>query len=56
MDATQLAGMVAPLLLRGRRVVAFDLGGHGQSTGRNATAVSLAEDILAIDDAMGPFL
>ena len=53
--ATQLAGLIAPLLLRGQRVVAFDLGGHGGSTGTHATAVSLAEDILAIDDAIGPF-
>ncbi|MCA9624635.1 MAG: alpha/beta fold hydrolase, partial [Myxococcales bacterium] len=54
-NASQLDAFVAPLVARGRRVLAFDLGGHGTSSGRHATIVSLAEDLLAIGDRMGPF-
>jgi pimeloyl-ACP methyl ester carboxylesterase len=53
--ATQLAAFVAPLVDSGYQVVAFDLGAHGESSGRAASIVSLAEDLLAIDAAFGPF-
>ncbi len=52
--AGQLGAFVKPLLAQGHRVVAFDLRGHGGSTGSQATIVELAEDLLAIDAYVGP--
>jgi pimeloyl-ACP methyl ester carboxylesterase len=53
--ASQLAALAPALATTGCRVLAFDLSGHGGSSGRTATAVSLAEDLLAIGRAFGPF-
>ena len=53
--ATQLGGFVAPLREAGYRVVAFDNVGHGRSAGASADLVSLAEGLLAVNAAYGPF-
>ena len=52
--AAQLTAFVEPLVASGRRVVAFDLSGHGASGGDQSTIVRLAEDLLAIDEQVGP--
>lgn len=51
--ATQLAGFVAPLRAAGFRVVAFDMLGHGQSTGSRANIVQFADAITAVAEAAG---
>ena len=51
--ATQLGALVAPLVESGRRVVAFDHPGHGESTGRSATVVQMGEAVRAVARAAG---
>lgn len=53
--AGQLSAFVEPFVRAGRRVVAFDLSGHGASSGEHASIVALAEDLLAIGAHLGPF-
>lgn len=52
--ATQLGAFVEPLLGAGLGVAAFDLGGHGRSSGSRATGATMAEDLLAIGELLGP--
>jgi pimeloyl-ACP methyl ester carboxylesterase len=50
---TQLGAMVAPLLARGHRVVAFDHPAHGESTGGSTTVVEMSRAVHAVTDAIG---
>lgn len=55
----QLGAFVTPLLERGRRVVAFDAPGHGESGQsvlgeRRATVLEAIEAFAAVSDAFGP--
>lgn len=53
--ASQLGGLVPPLLERGFRVVSFDAVGHGNSTGKNATIFDLAGGVQLAEQHYGPF-
>lgn len=46
--AGQMGEMVLPLLEAGFQVVAFDLPGHGSSTGTQVTVLDLMEAVLAV--------
>lgn len=51
--ATQLGGLVDPLVARGYRVVAFDAIGHGASAGSQSSVPELANCIRQIVDELG---
>lgn len=50
----QLGAFVTPLVEAGCRVVAFDAPAHGDSPGRSATIVTLAEAIESVIGQLGP--
>lgn len=50
--ASQLVGLVDPLLERGMSVVAFDAPGHGQSPGRVSSLFDFADATDAVIDAV----
>jgi pimeloyl-ACP methyl ester carboxylesterase len=52
--AGQLRSFVAPLLARGRRVVAFDAPAHGASPGELAHVPAFAAAVEAVVTALGP--
>jgi pimeloyl-ACP methyl ester carboxylesterase len=52
--AGQLGAFVAPLLARGRRVVAFDAPAHGASPGQVAHVPAFADAVEAVVAALGP--
>lgn len=52
---TQMGSFVGPLLRAGFRVVAADAPGHGDSPGRQCSAVSAAAGLRAVEREMGPF-
>jgi pimeloyl-ACP methyl ester carboxylesterase len=51
--ASQLAELIAPLLARGFRVVAFDALGHGRSDGSFATLQGIADSVAAVVGELG---
>jgi pimeloyl-ACP methyl ester carboxylesterase len=53
--ATQFAALIEALLQQGRRVVAFDAPGHGDSPGDESTVGAFADLVLEADHAFGPF-
>jgi pimeloyl-ACP methyl ester carboxylesterase len=52
--AGQMTRFVAPLVMAGRRVVAFDQPAHGRSSGVRATLIDFAGAVRAVADAVGP--
>lgn len=54
-DAASMAGFVEPLLAAGFRVVAFDLPGHGASTGRELNIPLGVASLAAVARVFGPF-
>jgi pimeloyl-ACP methyl ester carboxylesterase len=50
---TQLGGFVAPIVATGRRVVAVDAPGHGDSPVRSFTPVAFAEALLRVQQELG---
>ena len=54
-DAASMAGFVEPLLSAGFRVVAFDLPGHGASTGRELNIPLGVASLAAVARVFGPF-
>lgn len=50
---TQLGGFIAPIVATGRRVVAVDAPGHGDSPVRTFTPVAFAEALLRIQREIG---
>ena len=54
-DAASMAGFVEPLLAAGLRVVAFDLPGHGASTGRELNIPLGVASLAALARVFGPF-
>ncbi len=50
---TQVEPLVAPLLARGFRVVAFDQPGHGSAPSGRLTVVDFARTVLAVVDQLG---
>lgn len=54
-DAASMAGFVEPLLAVGYRVVAFDLPGHGASTGRELNIPLGVASLAAVARVFGPF-
>ncbi len=52
--AAQMAPFVAPLVVSGFRVVAFDQPAHGRSRGESATVVDLTEAVLTVAKSVGP--
>jgi pimeloyl-ACP methyl ester carboxylesterase len=53
-QAAQMARFVAPLVEAGHRAVAFDLPGHGASTGARATVVDLAAAVATVAERVAP--
>lgn len=53
--ATQMYGLVKPLLDSGFQVIALDGPRHGHSQGDKANPVAFAEAIVTADKALGPF-
>jgi len=53
-EAASMAGFVEPLLGRGFRVVAFDLPGHGASTGRELNIPLGVASLAAVARVFGP--
>lgn len=53
-DASSMAGFVEPLLAEGFRVVAFDLPGHGASTGRELNIPLGVASLAAVARVFGP--
>ncbi len=54
-DAASMTGFVEPLLTAGFRVVAFDLPGHGASTGRELNIPLGVASLAAVARVFGPF-
>jgi len=54
-EAASMAGFVEPLLAAGFRVVAFDLPGHGASTGRELNIPLGVASLAAVARIFGPF-
>lgn len=54
-DAASMTGFVEPLLAAGFRVVAFDLPGHGASTGRELNIPLGVASLAAVARVFGPF-
>lgn len=54
-DAGSMTGFVEPLLAAGFRVVAFDLPGHGASTGRELNIPLGVASLAAVARVFGPF-
>lgn len=54
-DAASMTGFVEPLLAAGYRVVAFDLPGHGASTGRELNIPLGVASLAAVARVFGPF-
>lgn len=54
-DAASMTGFVEPLLAEGFRVVAFDLPGHGASTGRELNIPLGVASLAAVARVFGPF-
>jgi pimeloyl-ACP methyl ester carboxylesterase len=54
-DAASMIGFVEPLLAEGFRVVAFDLPGHGASTGRELNIPLGVASLAAVARVFGPF-
>ena len=50
-----MAAFVKPLLANGKRVIALDCWGHGDSPGLESNGVALAESILQCARECGPF-
>lgn len=53
-DAATMTGFVEPLLAKGFRVVAFDLPGHGTSTGRELNIPLGVASLAAVARVFGP--
>ena len=53
--AGQLGGLGEALARAGRRAVAFDAPGHGESSGRHTSLFQILEVIQALDGTHGPF-
>lgn len=53
-EAASMTGLVEPLLAAGSRVVAFDLPGHGASTGRELNIPLGVASLAAVARAFGP--
>jgi pimeloyl-ACP methyl ester carboxylesterase len=51
---TQLVDLVAPLVARGFRVVAFDMPGHGDSPGSLSSFFHFARSIARVAESVGP--
>jgi pimeloyl-ACP methyl ester carboxylesterase len=51
---TQLVELVAPLVARGFRVVAFDMPGHGDSPGSMSSFFHFARSIAHVAETVGP--
>uniref|UniRef100_A0A9E7ZLB5 Alpha/beta fold hydrolase n=1 Tax=Bosea sp. NBC_00436 TaxID=2969620 RepID=A0A9E7ZLB5_9HYPH len=54
-DAASMTGFVEPLVAAGFRVVAFDLPGHGASTGRELNIPLGVASLAAVARVFGPF-
>jgi pimeloyl-ACP methyl ester carboxylesterase len=54
--ASQMAPFVAPLREAGLRVVAFDMPGHGSSTGKRASVLTMARAIRDVAEATAPLV